>query len=78
MVHRLLLGCLGRIQEDDRDHFGKKRMDLSGALIGASFSQLFRNQMKNFRKTLQRQLDAGKPLDIPWAMKDSSCKFFFC
>ena len=72
MTHRLLLGCLGRIKEDDRDHFGKKRMDLTGPLITASFGQLYRNQMKSFRKIVQRQIDLNKPPDIAWAMKDAN------
>jgi DNA-directed RNA polymerase II subunit RPB2 len=38
MVHRLLNAALGRIKEDDRDHYGKKRLDLVGTL----FAQLFR------------------------------------
>ncbi|CAG8488306.1 7061_t:CDS:10 [Racocetra fulgida] len=29
MVHRLLLAALGRRELDDRDHYGKKRMDLA-------------------------------------------------
>jgi DNA-directed RNA polymerase II subunit RPB2 len=32
MVHRLLLGCLGRRDLDDRDHYGNKRLDLAGKL----------------------------------------------
>ena len=28
-MHRLLLCTLGRRNEDDRDHFGNKRMDLA-------------------------------------------------
>lgn len=31
MVHRLMSCSLGRADEDDRDHFGNKRLDLSGA-----------------------------------------------
>lgn len=34
IVHRLLLCALGRRNQDDRDHFGNKRMDLAGPLIG--------------------------------------------
>jgi DNA-directed RNA polymerase II subunit RPB2 len=36
IVHRLLLCTLGRRNEDDRDHFGNKRMDLAGPLIGGA------------------------------------------
>jgi DNA-directed RNA polymerase II subunit RPB2 len=38
MVNRLIQGSLGRTSEDDRDYYGKKRMDMAGALL----SQLFR------------------------------------
>merc|ERR1719163_1744886 len=37
LTNRLLQGCCGRIQEDDRDHFGKKRIDQVGTLMNASF-----------------------------------------
>ena len=30
VVHKMLMCSLGRLEEDDRDHFGKKRLDLSG------------------------------------------------
>jgi len=73
MTHRLLLGILGRIQEDDRDHFGKKRMDLTGPLMAATFSQLFRKMMKDTRRFLQKGLDAGKAFDLHDALKQASC-----
>jgi DNA-directed RNA polymerase II subunit RPB2 len=38
MVNRLIQGSLGRAAEDDRDYYGKKRMDMAGALL----SNLFR------------------------------------
>ena len=34
MIHRLLLVALGRREEDDRDHYGNKRLDLGGAPAG--------------------------------------------
>ena len=33
MVNRLLLCALERKEPDDRDHFGKKRLDLAGPLL---------------------------------------------
>jgi len=42
MVNRLLTAQLGRATEDDRDHYGKKRMDMSGTLMAGLFRQLFR------------------------------------
>ena len=42
MIHRICNGYLGRIEEDDRDHYGKKRMDLAGALLGNLYREKFR------------------------------------
>ena len=33
IVHRLLLTCLGRREQDDRDHLTCKRYDMAGALM---------------------------------------------
>ena len=33
MIHRLLLAAMERRELDDRDHFGKKRLDLAGPLL---------------------------------------------
>ena len=33
MVNRMLKGALGRAAEDDRDYYGKKRLDMAGALL---------------------------------------------
>ena len=30
IVHKMLMCSLGRLEEDDRDHLGKKRLDLAG------------------------------------------------
>lgn len=37
IIHRLLLCALGRRAEDDRDHYGNKRLDLAGPLLGSLF-----------------------------------------
>ena len=46
MVDRLLEAALGRQNEDDRDHYGKKRMDMAGALFAGLFRHLFRKFAK--------------------------------
>jgi len=69
MTNRLLLGYLGRNNEDDRDHFGKKRIDLTGALVSGSFTGLWRKSIKDVRKLIQRQLDRGKQPDISECLK---------
>jgi len=48
MVHRLLQCALGRRDTDDRDHFGKKRLDLAGPLL----AKLFRNLMRRVNQEL--------------------------
>jgi DNA-directed RNA polymerase II subunit RPB2 len=69
IVHRLLLCALGRRNEDDRDHFGNKRMDLSGPLIGMLFRQLFRKLSKDVRLYCQRCVDSGKDIQLTLAVK---------
>eukprot|EP00928_Gymnodinium_smaydae_P009364 TRINITY_DN13497_c0_g1_i1.p1 TRINITY_DN13497_c0_g1~~TRINITY_DN13497_c0_g1_i1.p1 ORF type:complete len:1184 (+),score=293.29 TRINITY_DN13497_c0_g1_i1:133-3684(+) len=73
MANRLLLGITGRIVEDDRDHFGKKRVDLAGVLVSASFTGLWRKTIKDIRKVLQKTLDRGKVVDIAEVIKTTSC-----
>ena len=36
------------IDEDDRDHYGKKRLDLAGPLLGGLFRMLFRKLTRMF------------------------------
>lgn len=72
MVRRLLLAELGRVQQDDRDHFGKKRMDLSGPLMASSFYSLFKKLIKDVTRVLQRQIDHGKAFDVASAIRTAS------
>lgn len=70
-VHKLLMCRLGRAEEDDRDHFGKKRLDLAGPLLGGLFRVLFRKLTKDVRRHLQRCLDEGKHFNIGSAIKSN-------
>lgn len=54
MVHRLLLAVLERREIDDRDHFGRKRLDLAGPLLGSLFRMLFRKLTKDVYRYLQK------------------------
>ena len=49
MIHRLLLVHLGRREQDDRDHYANKRLDLGGPLLANLFRQLFRKLTKDVR-----------------------------
>lgn len=54
MIHRLLLAALERRELDDRDHFGKKRLDLAGPLLAGLFRMLFKKLTKDVYRTLQK------------------------
>jgi len=64
MVHRLLLAVLERRELDDRDHFGKKRLDLAGPLLAGLFRMLFRKLTKDVYRHLQkvRSIDFADPV----------------
>lgn len=57
MIHRLLLAALERRELDDRDHFGKKRLDLAGPLLANLFRMLFRKLTKDVYRYLQKVRD---------------------
>ena len=71
MVHRLLLAVLERRELDDRDHFGRKRLDLAGPLLAALFRMLFRKLTRDVFRHLQKvgpfrfvRFVAGTVLDL--------------
>jgi DNA-directed RNA polymerase II subunit RPB2 len=63
MVNRLLQVALKRHTEDDRDHYGNKRLDLAGPLLAGLFRQLLRKLMKDVRANLRRIINTGKDVD---------------
>ena len=54
MIHRLLLAAMERRELDDRDHFGKKRLDLAGPLLANLFRMLFRKLTRDVYRYLQK------------------------
>jgi len=54
MIHRLLLAALERRELDDRDHFGKKRLDLAGPLLANLFRMLFKKLTRDVYRYLQK------------------------
>ncbi|KAJ9127156.1 DNA-dependent RNA polymerase II [Naganishia onofrii] len=54
MVHRLILAKLERRDLDDRDHFGKKRLDLAGPLLANLFRLLFRKFTRDIYRHLTK------------------------
>ena len=69
MVHRLCNAALGRVGEDDRDHYGKKRLDMAGSLLGSLFRQLFRKFIDEAQKSLKRDVDSEKSMNLRAALK---------
>ena len=69
-------GVVSRIDLYDRivpiqDHFGKKRLDLAGPLLGGLFRVLFSKLTKDVRKHLLKCLDEGKHFNIGAAIKSN-------
>jgi DNA-directed RNA polymerase II subunit RPB2 len=61
MVKKLLFGFLGKSDEDDRDHYGKKRLDMTGTLMISLFKEQFKNSfMQNARKIIRRKLHSER------------------
>lgn len=71
MIHRLLQCVLGRRDEDDRDHFGKKRLDLAGPLVANLFRILFLKLTKDVYKYLQRCIENNQDFNVQMAIKAS-------
>ena len=59
MTNKLLKASLGLINEDDRDYYGKKRLDMAVTLLGSHFRQLFRNFTDVMTKILKKDIDNG-------------------
>ncbi|KAF6145425.1 hypothetical protein GIB67_032548 [Kingdonia uniflora] len=64
IIHRLLLCALGRRPEDDRDHYGNKRLDLAGPLLGGLFRMLFRKLQRDVRARVQKCVDNGQAVNL--------------
>lgn len=72
MVNRLLQCALGRKEPDDRDHFGKKRLDLAGPLLAGLFRMLFYKLTKDVYKYLQRCVENNKEFNLTLAVKSTT------
>ncbi|KLO20659.1 DNA-directed RNA polymerase II, subunit 2 [Schizopora paradoxa] len=72
MVHRLLLAALERRELDDRDHFGKKRLDLAGPLLASLFRMLFKQLIENVNRHLKKCIETHKEFNINLAVKSNT------
>lgn len=69
IIHRLLATAMGRRPQDDRDHYGNKRLDLAGPLLGGLFRQLFKKLSKDVKGHLQKSLDQNKDFNLTTAVR---------
>ncbi len=72
MVHKMLQCALGRRETDDRDHFGKKRLDLAGPLLAKLFRNLFRRLTQDCYKYLQRFVENNREFSLHVAVKQGT------
>lgn len=56
---------MGKVTQDDRDHYGKKRLDMAGTLLSAVFREKFRKYIqdakKNLKKLFNKKIEANDP-----------------
>lgn len=64
LVHRLLQAALGRRPQDDRDHYGNKRMDMAGFLLEHLFRQVFAKLQKTIRQSFQKCIDNRQNFNV--------------
>ncbi|ODQ81444.1 hypothetical protein BABINDRAFT_159736 [Babjeviella inositovora NRRL Y-12698] len=72
MVNRLLLCALERKEADDRDHFGKKRLDLAGPLLANLFRILFRKLSRDIYRHMQKCVETNKEFHLTLAVKSTT------
>lgn len=61
MARKLLYAFLGKTDEDDRDHYGKKRLDMTGVLLTNLFKDQFKNSyVQNGKKIIRRKISTGR------------------
>lgn len=72
MVHKILQCALGRRDVDDRDHFGKKRLDLAGPLLAKLFRGIIRKLTNDMMGGLRRCIDAGRDFDLTASLKPNT------
>lgn len=69
MVHKLLQCALGRREADDRDHFGKKRLDLAGPLLAKLFRNIMRRINTELSNYLRRCVEGNRHFNLAFGIK---------
>lgn len=71
MIQKLLKVAMKRVEPDDRDHYGKKRMDLAGPLLSQLFKIMFKKLLNDTSKFLQKCIENNKDFNIVLAIKSN-------
>jgi DNA-directed RNA polymerase II subunit RPB2 len=69
MCHRLLECSLGRREQDDRDHYKNKRLDMSGPLLAMLFRIMFKKLSKDAQAFLKKKVDRGDDINVSKAIR---------
>jgi DNA-directed RNA polymerase II subunit RPB2 len=70
MANKLIKASIGVISEDDRDYYGKKRLDMAGSLLATHFRQLLKMFTETMKKILKKDIDNGaNEVDVQKAIK---------
>jgi DNA-directed RNA polymerase II subunit RPB2 len=71
MTQKCLLVIKGKRPIDDRDHYGNKRVDSTGQLIGNIFKMSFAKLMRTFRLELEKKILNNKSIQIEYDLNYS-------
>lgn len=71
MIQRLLKVAMKRIEPDDRDHYGKKRMDLAGPLLAQLFKIMFKKLIADTSKFMQKCVENNRDFNVAMAVKSN-------
>ena len=69
MIEHIVFCNLGWRDEDDRDHFKNKRIDLGGQLLSGLFRQLYKRTHKEFASNVQKLIKSGKVINVSQILK---------
>ena len=72
MVHRMLQCALGRREVDDRDHFGRKRLDHAGPLMAGLFRMLFTKLTRDIYRYLQKCVETNREFNLNLGVKQAT------
>ncbi|KAJ3354023.1 DNA-directed RNA polymerase II subunit RPB2 [Allomyces javanicus] len=69
MLRRAILVLSGEQQPDDRDHYGRKRVDFAGSLLGSLFKSLFKRVINDTSRFMITAANARRDINLNEALK---------